>query len=459
MLGARSAEQADDMTHMDGSAPTPSSSFGQNFRELGALRRSRDHRALGGVAEGLSRHFDIDPTIVRVTFAALTLFGGAGIILYVALWLTVPTEGSPHSVVSRRLHRDPHAWLTIGLGVGGVLAIAALLGSISWAVPHPFPLFLIVLVLALGYLALNRRSDSRYAAPAMDSGSEPATASYGAGATAATEVLPVQAPASTPLPPATATAAWWQRSDPPPTRPYVPISPPPPPPPKRAKSHLFALTMAAIAFALAALWIVEGTTSYDVVPAVYPGTAVGIIAAALLIGTWWGRSRALIALGFVGAVLTSAAAIAGPGPYGYAVERPHQAADLAPSYDLGVGRIDLHLEQVVDRQALDGRSVHVEARFGRVTLIVPSTVAVTLDATVDHGSIDGPRGVSDIDDGGQTVVMAPPADGRPTMDVSVHLRFGQILVQRVPCPGADVSAPGESTIYWKGNSDAAAACN
>lgn len=486
MLERHPAEQADDMTHMDGSAPTPSSTFGQNFRQLGALRRARDHRALGGVAEGLSRHFDIDPIIVRVTFAALTLFGGAGIILYIALWLTVPTEGSPHSFVSGRLHRDPHAWVTIGLGVGGVLAIAALLGSISWAVPHPFPLFLIVLVLAFGYIALNRRSDSRYVAPPPPpSGSFPASSAYPAtpsseaattavamsaagvtgvtGSTDVTEATDVTARipvgASSALPPTTATAAWWQRGDQPPTRPYAPLTPPPPPPPQRPKSHLFALTMATIAFALAGLWIVDGTTSYDVSPAVYPGTAVGIIAAALLIGTWWGRSRGLIAVGLFAAVLTTAAAIAGPGPYGYAVERPRLAADLASSYDLGVGRLDVHLEQIADREDLEGHTVHIEARFGRVTLLIPSTVAVTLDATVDHGSIDGPLGVSDIDDGGQTVVMAPPADGRPTVSISVHLRFGQLLVQRVACPGAEVSASGESTIYWKGNSNAATACN
>ncbi|MDP9319341.1 MAG: PspC domain-containing protein, partial [Actinomycetota bacterium] len=87
------------MTQTTTPVPTPSSAFWQRFRDLGSLRRSTDRRAVAGVAEGLSRHFDIDPIIVRVLFAALTFFGGAGIILYLALWLTVPNDLSGHSII------------------------------------------------------------------------------------------------------------------------------------------------------------------------------------------------------------------------------------------------------------------------------------------------------------------------------------------------------------------------
>ena len=59
----------------------------QEMRDLGRLRRSRTDRKIAGVAGGLGRHFDIDPTIVRVAFVVLAFFGGAGLLLYGVGWL------------------------------------------------------------------------------------------------------------------------------------------------------------------------------------------------------------------------------------------------------------------------------------------------------------------------------------------------------------------------------------
>src|SRR4051812_24309716 len=62
--------------------------------ELGRLRRSADRR-VAGVAGGIARHLDIDPIIVRVALVVLVFFGGSGLLLYGAMWLLVPEEGSP----------------------------------------------------------------------------------------------------------------------------------------------------------------------------------------------------------------------------------------------------------------------------------------------------------------------------------------------------------------------------
>ena len=51
---------------------------------------------MAGVAGGLGRHLDVDPTILRVLFVVLVFFGGAGLLLYGALWLLVPEEGTEH---------------------------------------------------------------------------------------------------------------------------------------------------------------------------------------------------------------------------------------------------------------------------------------------------------------------------------------------------------------------------
>jgi phage shock protein C len=55
------------------------------------LYRSQTDRKLAGVCGGLAQYFDIDATLIRVLFVAITLFG-AGLVLYLAMWIIVPEE-------------------------------------------------------------------------------------------------------------------------------------------------------------------------------------------------------------------------------------------------------------------------------------------------------------------------------------------------------------------------------
>ena len=54
--------------------------------------RDRANGVVAGVAAGLGRALGVDPTLVRLLFAILTLAGGAGIALYLALALLMPDE-------------------------------------------------------------------------------------------------------------------------------------------------------------------------------------------------------------------------------------------------------------------------------------------------------------------------------------------------------------------------------
>jgi phage shock protein C len=56
------------------------------------LYRSRTNRMLGGVCGGLGQYFNIDVTLIRVLFVVLTLLGGAGPLIYLAMWIIVPNE-------------------------------------------------------------------------------------------------------------------------------------------------------------------------------------------------------------------------------------------------------------------------------------------------------------------------------------------------------------------------------
>ena len=61
--------------------------------EARQLRRSGDDKMLAGVARGIARYLNADVTLVRVIIAALALFTGAGVALYVAAWLLIPADG------------------------------------------------------------------------------------------------------------------------------------------------------------------------------------------------------------------------------------------------------------------------------------------------------------------------------------------------------------------------------
>lgn len=58
------------------------------------LYRSRDERMVLGVAGGLAEWFDLDPSIVRVAFVLVTLAGGAGLLIYIAMALIVPERAA-----------------------------------------------------------------------------------------------------------------------------------------------------------------------------------------------------------------------------------------------------------------------------------------------------------------------------------------------------------------------------
>jgi phage shock protein PspC (stress-responsive transcriptional regulator) len=70
------------------------------------LERGGDGRMVGGVAVGLADYFDVDPTLVRIGFVALTFLGGLAIPLYLAGWLLIPEEGSESSVAEELLHHE-----------------------------------------------------------------------------------------------------------------------------------------------------------------------------------------------------------------------------------------------------------------------------------------------------------------------------------------------------------------
>ena len=56
------------------------------------LYRTEKDKMLGGVCGGLGKYFDIDPTLVRLFFALIFFGYGAGGMIYLILWIIMPSE-------------------------------------------------------------------------------------------------------------------------------------------------------------------------------------------------------------------------------------------------------------------------------------------------------------------------------------------------------------------------------
>ena len=85
------------------------------------FRRSEDDRVLAGVCGGVASALAVDATLVRLAFALLALAGGAGILLYLALW----TYASRTPWIGQLLIAVSAIAFLLALGLSGVAVVGA----------------------------------------------------------------------------------------------------------------------------------------------------------------------------------------------------------------------------------------------------------------------------------------------------------------------------------------------
>ncbi|MFB9313732.1 PspC domain-containing protein [Nocardioides plantarum] len=358
------------------------------IRDLTRLRRSRDDRKIAGVAGGLARHLDIDPVIPRVLLVVLIFFGGAGILLYAVIWLVVPTEGTEEVPV--RLDERSRS---VVLVIAGAIAALALVGDSlgGWGPPWP----IVVAGVAVLVVLLARGGEPRLHPLLREPVVPPGGPAYG----------PSYGPAYVPS--------------------YVPSVKPVAT--RRRGPVLFWYALALIALGTGTLGVVD-LAGADVAGSAYPAVALGTSAALLLLGAFWGRAGGLILLGLVSAVATAGATVAAEADAGHIEATPTTANGVQDRYDLAFGAIDLDLTEVVDPEALDGRTVEVELGVaGRIEVRVPDDLDVVVRSTIDEGSVRvfGDR----LGDGEQTTTLDGGADA-PELTLDVSTVFGEIHVIR-----------------------------
>jgi phage shock protein PspC (stress-responsive transcriptional regulator) len=126
----------------------------------GRLTRSTNDRMIAGVAGGLGRYAGIDPVIVRILLVVLILFGGAGLLLYLAAVLLVPSDdtvpaGAPIEPGARASNRS------VAAIIAGVIVLCIVVGPIAFVASSIIVPLLVLMVigLAIAWLVTGRRPD------------------------------------------------------------------------------------------------------------------------------------------------------------------------------------------------------------------------------------------------------------------------------------------------------------
>ena len=354
-----------------------------NLDEAPARRlvRTTEGRWLGGVCAGLGRYFDVNPLVYRIAFAALALAGGTGLLLYLAAYLVIPAEGEAESIAVEALRtRRDQPWLLLGVGMLAFGALFALSEARFWPGSGNFWL---AAVLAGGALVWWNVSSRR-------------------------------------RPPDTA-----QATDT--TTPPAPAAPKP-----TSRPSLFAPVVGALLAASGLFGLLAVLDVYDVDLEVALAAGVALVGGAVAIGAM--TQRRVGALVFLGLLLLAGFGVAAATPVsisagaGEKIERPLTAVAVQPSYEFGVGSLDLDLS-AVDFPA-GTTSVDASVGVGELLITVPEGVALEIDAHAGAGEIDI---LGDTDDGfdvDRTLMVAGATSDAPLLQIDADVGFGAVEVRR-----------------------------
>ena len=115
------------------------------------LLRSKDDRMLWGVAGGLAQHVGFNPTMVRIAFVAVSLFGGAGLLAYLVLAVALPEDDGTGKPVEESVWARLGKVVLVCILVAIALGLAAGLAAVSaWTTATGHGTVVAAIVIALG---------------------------------------------------------------------------------------------------------------------------------------------------------------------------------------------------------------------------------------------------------------------------------------------------------------------
>ncbi|MBD1320995.1 PspC domain-containing protein [Gordonia hankookensis] len=448
----------------------------KQFEGMWATRpiRPNHDRTVAGVCAGIGARYRVDPTLVKIAFVVATLFGGSGLVLYIAAWVALPAESRSRdelgsirhaaSAAGRRprhlRHRNPPFILLIVLAIivltsfgpsrtwssGGLLGAALMLvgwwllyqrtpeppagTSVDTAQPEQIEAAASTDRLQ-PWIPRALTADASAGHPAGTYPDLPTAQAMSAGTTTSsgrppwsgtTEAAPTDFQQRTPPawdPLGTAQFAW-DLPDPTPDR--APIEPAD----RRSPLTLIVVGVAVITAAAGAALHQAGVDWFT--PARILSLALAVVGAGLIYAGFRRRTTGRhssglvpIALGLgVAVVATSLVGHLDGLPSGGVGERiytPVTESDIKGEYSLTMGRMVLDLR---DLDLTADRTVTLRNGVGEIEVQVPKDMNVRATCDSGVGDYTCPDGLSGGDDG---------TDG-PVLNLNARTNIGHVEVAR-----------------------------
>ncbi|WP_156960205.1 PspC domain-containing protein [Amycolatopsis taiwanensis] len=406
------------------SSPGPGG-FEETLKDFWASRPRRPihGRKVAGVAAGIGNRYGIDPVLVRVAFVTATIFGGAGVSLYLLSWLLFPGEYDEVSPIEALAghHRS-------SMSKGFTIALIVLFFPLtSWAFAGGWfsgggVIGLAMLVTALYLLHRSRGQFNRPVAPVVEK------------ATGAAFSMSSSAPSaerSSSWDPLGAAPLGWDLPDPAPAP-----TPPPPrkPAPSRRRNSAVGLATFAVALVVAGVGAAlgsSGVTWFSVQHII--GLALGVLGVGMVTGAFLNGGRGLIGwaipLSIAGLVTTAVPISDYTGGYGNITAVPHTAAEVQRVYQHTAGDIDLDLTRL---DATAPVTTDVRNGAGNTTVVVPANADVRYSCQVQAGNVDCLGNQSD--GVGRAAVtgtdLGPDGVGGPQITLNIRQAAGSVEVRR-----------------------------
>ncbi len=425
------------------------------LRDLGVRRRNED-RWFAGVCSGLADRLGVDPVLVRAVFLLVLIFGGLGVPLYLVAWAFLPDRRGGIVAENAIRHRDGRSIVLL------VVAGLAVIGGLSdkwwlWLILAPVGVFVFwvlrsarsgkasdeigreasELATRLGetvsgwFGPQGPRGTGEAGGPVGASGSSGATMPYAAPAAPATPVAPVTLEKANPPPPS------WPGATPHgmgPGRTGPVATPQPKIVRDRRRRGGFLGLLLVVGLAVAGYTGGSQVRSRFAWPTSTPETfalacALGGVGLALFLVGLTGRRAGFLT--FIATLLAIAAVTGTMGQVpGYVKgglgDRTWTVSDApAGGYHLGAGKAILDLTG-----ASAGQHLTVTQGLGDLTIVVPTGVTATIDASVAVGNLvlQKQDGTKTQDDSVDSVTRAF-GTGPTTITVSARLGAGNLTIE------------------------------
>lgn len=179
---------------------------------------------------------------------------------------------------------------------------------------------------------------------------------------------------------------------------------------KKERSPLGILTLSAAFLTVGVLILLGNLGVADITIGHLPAATLTVVAAGLLVGTWWGRSRSLIVVGIALVPFVLAGGFMHLPLRGSVGDRWVNARDIDNvelHHEVLVGTVHMNLADL--RDFTGERDIDITIAAGNATIFIPKRVGLTITGHIEWGNATIGRGREE----GADLVLANEIEGRP----------------------------------------------